>query len=165
MTLIYYMLRVTAPSFLFQIGIAAAGRVINAVMLALLGLHCFLEPFFHQGLNCGHQISHLLVTPLFRGLLCITGLTSGHGHGIAHPVVPATFLGVVSEMGAAVCLAVLAELCGHALLWDSFTGIPRGRTLLGGSLGDRGSGCFLRLCLETSLMPLVHDALDCFKVL
>jgi hypothetical protein len=121
------MLCVTAPSFLFRIQIAAAGQVLSAVALALLGFHCFLKPFFHQGLNSGRQVSHLLATPLFRGLLCITRLTSGRGHGIAHPVIPATFLGVMSENGAARCLAVLAELVRLALLWDSFTGIPKGR--------------------------------------
>ncbi len=153
------------PSFLFRIGIAAAGWVISAITLVLPGLHCSLEPFFYQGLNGGHQISHLLVAPLFRGLLCITGHMSGRSHGIAHPIVPATFLGVVSEMKATLSLAVLAKLCGLALLWDSFIGTPSGRTLLGSSLVNRGSRCFLCLCLETSLMPLVHDALDCFKVL
>jgi hypothetical protein len=90
------MLCVTAPSFLFGIGITTAGRIISAVVLALLEFHCLLKPFFHYGLNGSRQISHLLVNPLLGGWLCITGLTSGHGHGIAHPVVPATFLGVVS---------------------------------------------------------------------
>jgi hypothetical protein len=40
------MLRVTAPSFLFKIGIAAAGGVISVITLVLLGLHCFLKLFF-----------------------------------------------------------------------------------------------------------------------
>jgi hypothetical protein len=95
------MLRVTVPSFLFRTGIATAGQVISLVMFAFLGLHCLLETFFHQGLNGGRQISHLLVAPHFEGLLCITGLMSGRGHGITHPIIPATFLGVVSKMGAA----------------------------------------------------------------
>ncbi len=159
------MLYVTVPSFLLQIGIAAAGQVISAVALAFLGLHCLLEPFSHQGLNGGHQISHLLVALLFEGLLCITGLMSSRGHGITHSAILATFLGVVPQMETALSLAVLAELCGLALLWDSFIGTPRGRMLLGTSLGNCRSGCFLCLCLETSLMFLVHDALDCFKVL
>jgi hypothetical protein len=61
---------------------------------------------------------------------------SSRGHGIAHPVVPATFLGVVSEMGAALSLAVL-ELVGFDFLWELFTGITRGRMLLGSSLGNQ----------------------------
>ncbi len=40
------MLRVTAPNFLFRIRIAAAGQIIGAVMLVLLGFHHFLKPFF-----------------------------------------------------------------------------------------------------------------------
>jgi hypothetical protein len=160
------MLRVTAPSFLFQIGITAAGQVISTVTLTLLGLHCLLEPFFLQGLNGGRQISHLLVAPFFEGLLCITGLMNGCGHGITHPIVPATFLGVVSQMGATLLsLAILAELCGLALLGDSFTGIPRGRMLLGTSLGIHRSRCFLCLCLETSLVLPLHDRFNCLKVL
>ncbi len=143
--LIYYMLHVMVPSFLFRIGIAAAGGIKSAVTLANLGFHCFLEPFFHHGLNGGRQVSHLHVAPLFRGLLGITRLMSGHGHEIAHSVIPATFLGVVSQMGLTLCLAVLAELVGLALLWDSFTRIPRGRTLLGSSLSNRR--CRLFLCL------------------
>jgi hypothetical protein len=95
-------------------------------------------------------------------MLCITGLTFGRSHEIAHPVVPATFLGVVSEVGVALSFgfAVLAELIGLALLRDSITGICRGRMLLGSSLGNRKSRCFLCLCLQTSFMPLVHDAFD-----
>ncbi len=157
------MVCVTAPSFLFRIGITTAGWIISAVVLALLEFHHFHKPLFQEGLNGGHQVSHLLVAPLLRGLLRITGLTSGCGHGIAHPVIPATFLGVVSQMGPALCLAVLAELVGLALLWDSFTGVTRGRMLLRTSLSNRGSSCFLCLCLLTSLMPLFHDAFDQLK--
>ncbi len=159
------MLNVTAPSILFQIGMSAAGQVISVAALALLRFHSLLEPLFHQGLNGGRQISHLLVAPLFEGLLCITGLMSGCSYRIAVLVVPATFLGVVSQMGPTLHLAVLAELCGLAFLRDSFTKISRSRMLLGASLGDRVSGCLLRLCLETSLVLLVHDMLNCFKVL
>ncbi len=126
----------------------------------LLGFHRFLKPFFHHGLNGGRQISHLLVAPLLRGWLCITGLTSGLSHGIAHPVIPATLLGVVSQIGPTLCLAVLAELVGLGLLWDSYTGVPGDRTLLGTSLSDCGSRCFLRLHLLTSLVLLVHDVFD-----
>jgi hypothetical protein len=43
--LIYYMLRVTAPNSLFQIGITAR-RVISVVAFALLTLHSFLKPYF-----------------------------------------------------------------------------------------------------------------------
>jgi hypothetical protein len=69
---IYYMLHVTTPSFLFGIGITTTGRVISAVVLALLGFHRLLKPFFHYGLNGSRQISHLLVTPLLGEWLCIT---------------------------------------------------------------------------------------------
>jgi hypothetical protein len=150
------MLRVMALSFLFGIGITTAGQVISAIALALFGFHCFLKPLFCHGLNGGRQISHLLVAPFLRGWLCITGLTSGRGYGIAISVIPATLLGVVSHMGPALCLAVLAELVGLALLQDSFTGLPRGRTLLGTSLSNHRSRCFLCLCLMTSLVLLVH---------
>jgi hypothetical protein len=105
-----------APSFLFGIGITTSGIIISTVALAFLGFHCLFKPFFHYGLNGSRQISHLLVAPLRRGQLCITGLTFGRGHGIAHPTIPATFLGVVSQMGPALCFAVLAELAGLALL-------------------------------------------------
>jgi hypothetical protein len=126
------MLQVTVPSFLFQIRIAAAGQVASHRhgYACTSWIHCFPEPFFHQGLNIGRQISHLLVAPFFGGLLCITGLMNSRGHGIDHPVVPATFRGVVSGMGAALSLAVLAELCALALLWDLFTEIPRGLEVL-----------------------------------
>ncbi len=97
--LVYYMLCVTAPNFLFHIGIGAAGKVISRFTLVLLGFHCFLEPFCCEKLNGGRQISHLLVAPIFEGLLCITGLMRGRHHGITHLVVPVTFLGVVSQMG------------------------------------------------------------------
>jgi hypothetical protein len=130
------------------------------IALTFLGLHCFLEPFLHNGLNSIRQISHLLVAPRFGGWLRTTGLTPGRGHGITIPVVPATLLGVVSQVGPAFCLAMLAKLAGLALLRDSFTGASRGGTLLGTSLGNRGSGCFLCLCLETSLVLLVHDTFN-----
>jgi hypothetical protein len=133
--LIYYMLRVTVPNFLFLIKIAAAGRVISAVTLAFLRLHSLLKPFPYNGLNGGHQISYLLVPPF----LGISGLKSSHSYRGTILVVPATFFGVVSQMGAALVLAVLAELCGLGLLWDLFTGISRCRMLLGTSLGDCGS--------------------------
>jgi hypothetical protein len=43
-------------------------------------------------------------------------------------------VGIVSQMGPVLCLAVLAELAGPSLLWDSqFTGTSRSRTLLGTS--------------------------------
>jgi hypothetical protein len=42
--LIYYILCVMGPNSLFGIGITAR-RVISAVALALLTLHCFLKPF------------------------------------------------------------------------------------------------------------------------
>ncbi len=129
-------------------------------MLALLRLHSLLEPFFHKGLNGGRQISHLLVAPLLEGLLHTTRLMSDRGYRITILVVPATFLGVVSQMGANLVLAVLAERRGLALLRNLFTGIPIGRTLLGSFFGDCRSGCFLHLRLETSLVLLVHDALD-----
>ncbi len=90
---------------------------------------------------------------------------SRRGYGIAVFVIPATFLGVVSQMGATIVLAVLAELCWLAILPDSFTGIPRSRTLLGASPVNHRSGCLLFFCLETSLVFLIHDALDCLKVL
>jgi hypothetical protein len=61
-------------------------------------------------------------------------------YGISHSVVPTALLGVVSQMGAALCLAVLAKLVGLTLLWDSqFNRASRGRTLLGTSLGSFGS--------------------------
>jgi hypothetical protein len=46
------------------------------------------------------------------------------------------FFGVMSQMGVALILAVLAELCGLDLLLDLFTKIPRGRMLLGTYLAD-----------------------------
>jgi hypothetical protein len=124
--LIYYMLHVTAPSSLFRIGITTAGRIISAIALVLLGFHCFLKPFFHDGLNSSRQISNLLVAPQFGGRLCTTGLMSGCSHGIAILVVPAAFLGNVSQVGPALRLAVLTELAGFALIRDSFTGASRG---------------------------------------
>ena len=65
------MLRVMAPSFLFRIGIITAGKIISAVTPAILGFHCFLKPFFHCGLNGGHQVTHLLVAPFLIRLFCI----------------------------------------------------------------------------------------------
>ena len=154
------MLHVTAPSFLFGIRITTAGRIISAIVLALLGFHHLLKPFFHYRINGSCQISHLLVAPLLGEQLRITGRTSGCGHGIAHSVIPATFLDVVSQMGPALCLAVLAEHAGHALLWDLFTGASRGRMLLGTSLSNCGSSCSLCLCILTSLVLLIYDTFN-----
>ncbi len=61
------------------------------------------------------------------------------GFPIPHSVVPMALFGIVSQMGAALCLTVLAKLAGLSVLWDSqFTGASRGRTLLGTSLGGSG---------------------------
>jgi hypothetical protein len=68
----------------------------------------------------------------------------------------------MSQMGPALCLAVLAELAGLALLRDLFIGISGAKTLLGTSLGDRGSRLILCLCPVTSLLLLIHDTLNWF---
>ncbi len=55
-------------------------------------------------------------------------------------VTDTAFLGIVSQMGPALCLAVLAKLAGLSLLQDlQFTGASRGGTLLGTSLDASGS--------------------------
>jgi hypothetical protein len=50
-----------------------------------------------------------------------------------------TLVGVVSQMGATLVLAMLAELCRPHFLRDSLTGVSRCRTLLATSLGACGS--------------------------
>ncbi len=84
------------------------------------------------------------------------------GNGIPIFVVPTAFLGVVSQVGPTLCLAVLAKLAGPSLLWDlQFTGTSKCGMLLGTSFGSRGSSVpFLGLCLERSVVLLVHDSLD-----
>jgi hypothetical protein len=64
-------------------------------------------------------MSHFLVALLLEGLLCIRGLKIGCSYGVTILVVPATFFGVLSQMGAALVLAMLAEPCGRGLFWDS----------------------------------------------
>jgi hypothetical protein len=86
------------------------------VALALLTLHCFLKPLFNQGLNGGRQKSHLLVAPFLSGLLSISGLTLERRNKTPISVIPTTFLGIVSQMGSALCLALLAKLAGPSLL-------------------------------------------------
>ena len=54
-------------------------------------------------------------------------------------VVLVTLVGVVSQMGATLVLAMLAELCRPHFLRDSLTGVSRCRTLLATSLGACGS--------------------------
>ena len=106
-------------------------------------------------------MSHLLVAPILSRLLSIVRLTLEQRNGIPISVVPMAFLGIVSQMGPALCLAVLAKLAGSSLLWDSqFTGISRRRMLFGTSFGGRRSSCcFLGLCLESSIVLLIHDSL------
>jgi hypothetical protein len=84
-------------------------------------------------------MSHLLVAALLEGLLSIGGLNSRSGYGIAILVVLTILVGVVSQMGAALALATLAELFRPCFLRDSFTGVSRCRMLLGTCLGTRGS--------------------------
>ncbi len=105
----------------------------------------------------------LLVAPFLSELFCIRGLTLERENGIPISVVPTAFLGIVSEVGPALHLAVLEKLAGPSLLWDSqFTGISRRRMLLGTSFGGRGSSCcFFGLCLESSIVLLIHDSLYC----
>jgi hypothetical protein len=76
---------------------------------------------------------------LLEGLLGFNGLDCGRGYGIVILVVLATLVGVVSQVGAALALATLAELHRLSFLWDLFTRVFRCRTLLGTSLGARGS--------------------------
>jgi hypothetical protein len=154
-----------APSFLFGVEITTDGRIVGAIAAVFLGLSHLLKPLFHSGLNGSRQISHLLVAPKFWRWLRTCGLTSGCGHGIAIPVVPAALLGVVSQVGPALCLAVLAKLAGLALLWDLLVGIPRARMLLRTSLGDVGTRRILCLCLVDNFVLLFHDMLDWFYVL
>jgi hypothetical protein len=126
------------------------------IALVFLELHCFLKPFLHNQLNGSRQISHLLVAPQFGGRLCTTGLMCRRSHGIAIPVVPATLLGVMSQVGPALCLAMLAELTGLGLLWDLFTGASRGGTLLGTSLGNCRSGVLSRLEMYHTNVLMYH---------
>jgi hypothetical protein len=85
-------------------------------------------------------MSNLLVTPFLSRLLSIGGLTLERRNEIPISVVSTAFLGIVSQMGSALCLAVLAKLAGPSLLWDlQFPRTSRGRTLLGTSLGGSGS--------------------------
>ncbi len=51
--LIYELLRVTALSFLFRVRITTSGRIVSAIALAFLRLHCFLDSFLHYRLNGG----------------------------------------------------------------------------------------------------------------
>jgi hypothetical protein len=82
-------------------------------------------------------MSHLLVTPLFSGLLCFSGLILELRNGIPHCIVPTALFGIVSHMGSALYLAA-----GLSLLQDSqFTWASRGRKLLGTSLDGCGSSC------------------------
>jgi hypothetical protein len=73
------------------------------------------------------------------------------------------FLGVVSQVGPTLHLAVLAKLAGPNLLRDSqFPGTPIRGMLLGTSFGSRRSSVrFFGLRLERSVVLLVHDSLDC----
>jgi hypothetical protein len=84
--LIYYMLRVTEPSFLFGIGITTAGRIISAVAFTLLGFHRHLKPFFHYGLNGSRQISHLLVAPFLEDGFASLGLHPAAAMGLPIPL-------------------------------------------------------------------------------
>jgi hypothetical protein len=85
-------------------------------------------------------MSHLLVAPLLSRLTCFSGLSLEQRNRIPHSVVPMALFGIVSQMGSALCLAVLAKLVGLTLLWDSqFTGASRDGMLLGTSLGGSGS--------------------------
>ncbi len=149
--LVYYWLSVTAPNFLFSIRITT-GRILRATLL-LFRLHSLLEPFLDQGLDSGRKISHLLVVPLFEGLLCFWGLICSRDYRVAILVVLAILIGVVSQMRAALTLAMLAELLRPCFLWDLLIGVPRCGTLLETSLGASGSRWrFLCLCLETCLV-------------
>ncbi len=101
--------------------------------------------------------------PFLSGLLCICGLTLERGNGIPISIIPMAFLGVVSQVGPTLCLAVLAKLAGPNLLRDlQFTGTSRHEMLLGTSFGScRSHVCFLGLCLERSIVLCIHDLLDC----
>ncbi len=50
----------------------------------------------------------------------------------------ASFAFALSQMGAYLALAMLAELCRPCFLWDLFIRVPRHQTLLGTSLGASG---------------------------
>jgi hypothetical protein len=79
-------------------------------------------------------MSHLLFAPLLEGHLCFERLTCGRCHGITVPAILATFIGVVSQMGAT-----------HFLQrWKNFAGLTFVGTRSPGSLDAE---CFLGLPL------------------
>jgi hypothetical protein len=100
-------------------------------MFLLLRLCCLLELFFDQGLNSGWYIKHLLVDPLLKGLLRFRGLTCCHCYGIAILAIIATLVGVVSQMRAALILAMLAKICRLCFLGTCSPGFPGAECFLG----------------------------------
>jgi hypothetical protein len=66
------------------------------------------------------------------------------GNRIPISIVPTAFLGIVSEVGPALRLAVLAKLAGPSLLWDSqFT--------LAGNVGDMAAKCWQNVEMSMNL--------------
>jgi hypothetical protein len=53
-------------------------------------------------------MSHLLVAPFLSRLLSICGLSLEQRNGIPFSIVPTVFFGIVSKMGPALRLSVLA---------------------------------------------------------
>ncbi len=65
----------------------------------------------HKGYFHWHNKACYLLPPYFEGLPCFKGLAHCSHHRVAVLVEIAKLIGVVSQMGAALVLAMLAELC------------------------------------------------------
>ena len=99
----------------------------------------------------------------FVGLMFLGRLTSEPIEGLAIFVPTTTIVRVVSLMGPAVSLALLAELFDFRFFRDSNRRAPFRRALVGLSLFRTGCSSLVLLPLFLAI-ALQHDALDILQV-
>jgi hypothetical protein len=120
--LVYILLRVALPSFLFTIGTVPGVVVMFLMFLRLTGF--FLA--FHISLEHGLHEGHALIAPrLLVGLLVLRGLTCCCLDGLIIAVIAMAVQGVVHCEGSAMGLAPLAKLLTATVLRDSTSWAPR----------------------------------------
>ncbi len=154
--LVYILLHVAVPSFLFTIG-TVTGLIVT--FLSFLRLTSFFQAF-HISLEHGLHEGHALITPrLLVGLLGLRGLTCCCLKGLTIAVIATAVQGVVGLEGSAMGLASLAKLLTATILRDLTSRAPR-RLVLWVTFG-LGWGCTaLSFRLEVSTFLLNHDLLD-----
>ena len=128
-------------------------------------------PYFSQlflSLLNGHRHRHhirqsFLAPMLFVGLMFLGRLTSKPFEGLTILVPKMTRVRIVTLMGPAVSLALLAKLFNIHLLWDSNRRAPFRRTLVGHSLFRTGCSSLVLRPLFLAI-ALQHDALNILQV-